>query len=79
MNISSIALQGLANAESQADAAASALASPNALAPNSPGPSISSVAADMVSLTSAQDQEAMNIEVLKTADEIQQNPLDVMA
>jgi hypothetical protein len=79
MNISSIAVQGIQNAESQADAAASALTNANALAPNSPGPSISDVAADMVSLSSAQTQEAMSIDVLKTADEMQQNLLDVMA
>lgn len=79
MNISSIALQGMENAETQADAAASALANPNALSPNSPGPGISSVAADLVSLSSAQIQEAANIDVLKTEDEIQQNLLDVIA
>ncbi len=79
MDISSIALQGIAQAESQADTAASALANAGTTAQNGANLDVVDISAQMLSLLSAQNEAAINIDILKTADQIHQSLIDVMA
>jgi len=72
MDISSIALQGLQQSETQLQNAAADLASGAA----SPG---ADLAADIVSLNSAQTQAAVDISALKVAGQLQQSLLDILA
>jgi flagellar hook protein FlgE len=79
MDISSIALQGLELASAQLDAAASRIASAGAASPDGAAVDVVSLSEEMVALLSAKTLFAANIEVLKTADQIQQNALNVFA
>jgi flagellar hook protein FlgE len=78
MDISAIARQGLDQAQVQLDSAASQLAGGTA---SLDGPNSDSVdlSAGVVGLISAQNNFAANIKVLKTADEIQQLSIDLIA
>ena len=76
MDISSIAIQGVQQAEVQLDAAASNIVPGEA---NGADPNVASMSADMVSLMTAQNQFSLNLAALATADEVQQSLLDVMA
>lgn len=78
MDPSSIALQGLQQADAQLEAAASAIAS--AGAPDSgAGVDVVSLSAEMVALMAAQTQFEANLATLKTADQMQQSLMDVTA
>ena len=78
MDASSIALQGLEQASAQVDAIASLIAS--AGSPDSPVPvDTVSLSEEMVALMSAKTAFAANVDVLKTAEQAQQNVLNVMA
>ena len=76
MDLSSIALQGLQQADAQLEAAVANLASVGA---NSLGPNLDTVdlASQIVALNSAQDSFTVNLEALKTADQIQQSLLNL--
>ncbi len=78
MDLSAIALQGLEQAQIQLNAAASNLANAGAA---SAGPSLDTVdlSAQIVALTSAQTLYDVNLETLKTANQIQQNVLNLLA
>jgi flagellin-like hook-associated protein FlgL len=80
MDISAIALQGLDQASSQLDAASSSLVQASANSASAKG-NIDTVdlATQVVALTSAQVQFQLNLSALKTADQIQQNILNVLA
>ena len=78
MDISAIALQGLQQADVQLEAAMTNLVSAGA---DSAGSSLDivDVATQIVALNSAQDSFAVNLEALKTADQVQQNVLNILA
>jgi hypothetical protein len=67
MDISAIALQGLQQAETQLDQTAKNIASGSA------SPS------DLVALMTAQNQASVNLDVLKTTNEVQKSLIDIMA
>jgi flagellar hook protein FlgE len=77
-SISSIARQGLNQAEIQLERAASQLAGAGA-SPNASSPHIVDISAGMVDLMSAQNNFAVNIRVMKTADEMQKYAIDILA
>jgi flagellar basal body rod protein FlgC len=78
MDLSAIALQGLQQADVQLEAAAVNLANAGA---NSAGLSLDTVdlAAQIVALNSAQNLFAVNLDTLKTADQVQQSVLNLLA
>ena len=78
MDLSAIALQGLQQADVQLETAASNLANAGA---NSTGPSLDIVdlASQIVALNSAKTLAQVNLEALKTADQIQKNVLNLIA
>jgi hypothetical protein len=78
MDPSAIAIQGLQQAEAQFDSAAEAIVT-GGTAPVGSGPSAPDLAADMISLTSAQTQFEADIATLTTADQIEQSLIDVTA
>lgn len=78
MDPSTIALQGLEQADAQLDVAANATANAGA-APGSTGHDISNLATDMVSLTSAQTSYEANLATIQTADQMEQALIDVTA
>lgn len=75
MDISAIAQQGLQQAQLHLESAASNLAG----ATGSSGADSVDLSAGMVDLMSAQNNFAVNIKVMKTADEIQKYVLDLIA
>jgi flagellar hook protein FlgE len=80
MDLSSIALQGIEQADIQLDAAASAIAeagAPGSQA-NGNGDAVE-LSAEMVTMMTAQAQLSAGLDVIKTTDEIQQSLLDVSA
>jgi hypothetical protein len=76
MDISAIALQGLQQAETQLENAATVIASAGA---NSASPDAVDLTVEMTALMSARNQSAVNLSVLKTADEMQKATIDLMA
>ena len=79
MDVSSIALQGLEQASAQLDAAVTRVASA-ASGPDGAGVvDIVSLSAEMIALMSAKTAFAVNVAVLKTAEQTQQSVLNVMA
>jgi flagellar basal body rod protein FlgC len=79
MDSSSIALQGLQQADTQLNAAAAAIASAGATSANGSTPDVVDLSSEIVALVSAQDSFSANLATLETADQIQQNLLDVTA
>jgi flagellar hook-associated protein FlgK len=79
MDISSIALQGLEQASAQVDAAAVQIASAGSASGNAAPVDTVSLSEEMVALMSAKTAFAANVSVLKTAEQTQQNVLNVMA
>jgi len=79
MDLSAIALQGLQQAETQLEAAATRIASFGAA--SSGGVSLDTVdlSAEMVALLSAKQQALVNMQTLKPAGEISKSLIDVMA
>ncbi|MGA2097338.1 MAG: hypothetical protein ABSH39_13625 [Candidatus Acidiferrum sp.] len=78
MDLSSIALQGLQQADNQLQNAATQIAENGA---NAPGGNVDSVdlSAAAVQLLAGKNDFAANIGTLKVADEVQKNLLDVQA
>jgi hypothetical protein len=79
MDISAIALEGLQQAETQLNNAAITVADYPATVPANAGVDTVDLSAEFVALTQAQTQFAANIDTLKTADQIEQNTLNVTA
>ena len=65
-------------AEIQLESAASQLASVGA-SPNASNPEIVDISTGMINLMSAQNNFAVNISVMKTADEMQKYAIDILA
>jgi hypothetical protein len=78
MDISAIALGGLEQAQVQLGNAASSLAGA-AGSPSPPSSDSVDLSAGIVALMSAKNDFAVNISVLKTADQIQKYAIDLMA
>jgi hypothetical protein len=79
MDISSIALQGVAQAEEQAEAVASSLARAGAAsAAGSSGDTVD-IGTQILELLSAETLSSITLSVLKAADQIQQSAIDVTA
>ena len=79
MDLSAIALQGLQQADSQLNQAATRIASFGATSPDSTSLDTVNLSAEMVALMSAQDLASVNLKTLQTADEIQKSLIDIMA
>jgi flagellar basal body rod protein FlgC len=79
MDLSIIALQGLAQAEVQLNAAASTLANAGAGSPNGASLDVVNLSAEMVALNSAKTLAEVNLSTLKTADQIQQTTINLLA
>jgi len=77
-NLSTIALQGLAQAEVQLNAAASILANAGAASPDGANLDVVSLSAEIVALNSAKVAFAVNVSTLKTADQIQQSTINLL-
>jgi len=73
MDISAIALQGLQQAESQLDAAAAGIASAGTGSSNGDNVDVVDLSTEMVALTQVQTQYEANLATLKTADQVEQN------
>ena len=72
MDPSSIALQGLQQAEVQLEAAANSSASAGGASPSGANLDVVDLSAEMVALMTAQNQVAVNLATLKAVDHIQQ-------
>jgi flagellar basal body rod protein FlgG len=79
MDISAIALQGLQQAVGRLNDAAQTIATYPATVSDGANVDTVDLSAEIVALMQAQTQFAANIDVLKTADAIQQKIFDVIA
>jgi flagellar hook protein FlgE len=75
MDLSSIALQGLQQADDRLQQASTRLASVG----SDGDVDTVSISAEMVALLSAKNEYMTNVRALKTGDEVQQAALDIMA
>ena len=78
MDASSIALQGIQQADALLNAAASQLATAGANSPNGADLNVVDLSSDIVSLVSAQTLYEANVDTLKTANQMEQRLLNVM-
>ena len=79
MDISSIALQGMTQAEAQLEAAASAIAQAGNSSADGANLDVVDLSAETVAMMSARNQFALNVSTLHTADEVQKSLLNVTA
>jgi hypothetical protein len=79
MDISAIALQGVAQAQVQLDAAANNLVRAGTASPNGADLNVANFSAGIVALNSAQTLLKTSLSTLKTADQLQKNVLDLLA
>ncbi len=79
MDPSSIALQGLRQAEVQLNAAAASIASAGSSSPDGANLDVVDLSAEMVALMSAQSAFEVNLATLKTADQMQKSLIDLTA
>jgi flagellar hook protein FlgE len=79
MDISAIALQGLQQADAQLNQAALQVASYGSSSPSGANLDTVDLSAAMVSLMSAKIDFQANLKVMQTAEQVQQNLLDVTA
>ena len=79
MDISSIALQGLEQAQARLEQAAAKIVAVGAESSDGANLDTVDISAEMVALMSAKNQFLLDLGTLKTADEIQKNLIDVMA
>jgi flagellar hook protein FlgE len=79
MDPSSIALQGLQQAEVQAETAAASIAGAGATSANGSNSDVVDLSAEMLALISAQASFAANITTLQTVEQMQKTLLDVTA
>jgi len=73
MDSSAIALQGLQQAEYQLDAAAAGIASAGTDSSDGGNADVVDLNAEMVALATAQNEYDANLATLKTADQVEQN------
>ena len=78
MDASSIALQGIQQADALLNAAGSQLATAGANSPNGADLNVVDLSSDIVSLISAQTLYEANVDTLKTANQMKQRLLNVM-
>ena len=79
MDLSAIALQGLQQAETSLTDAASGIAWFGAGSSDGPGVDTVDLSEEVVALMSAKNQFSFNLKTLKTANEIQQSLIDLIA
>ena len=79
MDLSAIALQGLAQADVQLNAAASTLATAGAASPDGVNVDVANLSAEIAALNAAKTLVAVNLSALKTADQIQQSTINLFA
>jgi hypothetical protein len=79
MDPSSIALQGLQQANIQLSAAATKIATADASSPDGTNLDVVDLSPEMVALMSAQSAFEVNLATLKTADQMQKSLLDLKA
>ncbi len=79
MDLSTIALQGLQQADAQLESAASKIASFGTNSPAGANLDIVDLSAAVVALVSAKNQYSANLSTLKVADEIQKTSIDLRA
>ena len=79
MDPSSIALQGLQQAEVQLNEAAAGIANAGGASPSGADLDVVDLSTEMVALMSAQNLFAANIATLKAADQMQKSLIDVTA
>lgn len=79
MNPSAIALQGLQQAELQLETAATAIAGGGTDSSNAGNQDVVDLSAEMTALTSAQTLYDANLATLKTADQMEQNLVNLRA
>jgi hypothetical protein len=77
MDLSAIALQGLDQAQTALETAASKIASAGTLSPDSAD--AVDISAEMVALLSARNMFSVNLATLKVADEVQKSVIDILA
>jgi hypothetical protein len=78
MDLSAIAIQGLSQADTQLEQAATAIASEGALAPDGSNVDIVDLSAEIVALSSTKIQFSANLATLKVANEIQKETVDLV-
>ncbi len=78
MNISSIALQGLEQAQAKLQTAVSQLSSVSSPASGGADADIVDLSVAAVAMVSAKDQSSANVNVTKVADDMQKNLLSVL-
>jgi flagellar hook-associated protein FlgK len=79
MDASSIALQGLQQANTQLNTAAASIVNAAASSTTSAPVDVVDLSSEMVALMSAQNSFEANLATLKTADQMQQSLIDVTA
>jgi flagellar basal body rod protein FlgC len=79
MDVSSIALQGLQQANTQLEAAAAAIANAGADCSSTGNVDVVDLSAEMVALMSAQNAFSVNLATLKAVDQMQQSLVSVKA
>jgi len=79
MDVSSIALQGMEQAEAQLEASASAIAQAGISSADGANLDVVDLSSEMVAMMSARNQFELNVSTLKTANEAQKSLLDVTA
>jgi len=79
MDVSSIALQGLAQADAQLETAAARIAAVGANSPDGATLDVVNLGAEMVGLMSARTLFSANLATLKTADQVQKSLVDLTA
>jgi hypothetical protein len=79
MDISAIALQGLAQANAQLNSATLALTNAGANSPDGANLDVVSLSSQIVAQTSAEIQVELSLASLKTADQIQQTAVNLLA
>ena len=79
MDLSSIALQGIDQAQGQLEAAAADIASAAALSPDAATGDTVNLSAEVVALLSAKNQFSVNLATLKIANETQKSVVDLLA
>ena len=79
MDISAIALQGFEQAGAQLNSAALALANAGTTSQNGANLDLVSLSTQIVALSSAKIEAEISIATLKTADQIQQTALNLLA
>jgi len=79
MDVSSTALQGLDQAQAQVNRSAARLASIGTSTAAGAGVDTADLSQEMVSLLAAKNQFGANIDILKIADEMQKNTINLLA